>query len=485
MLQCIGYRAHEARGRDAPLDQQPIESEQDPSLNTSLHAAAALDRLRTALRESPPLVWSFLYFFFLLTGYYVLRPIRDAVAASNDPSAIFPRWVVDWFASHGIALGEYQVQVLFMGTFACMLLLQPLHGALVSRFRRRVFLPLMYVLFIACLLGFYVAFRAEMAGRGAVFFIWVAVFNLYAVSVFWSFMSDIYANDEARGLYGYIAAGGTLGGLLGPEITARLVERVGVSNMLLVSVGFLSLCIFCILKLGAWARLREQERSGRVDEEAMGGSVLEGLKRIVTDPLLRWMAVLMFFGVGVGTLLYNEQNSIVRAMTLGDPAAAEVATQFFSRLDRWINWLVLLIQVFVTRALMKRYGVAPLMLGPAVAILLGFTLLTASPLPMLVAMVQVMTRAAEFSLGKPARETIYTKVDAESRYKAKAAIDTVVYRGGDVVFAWVHKGFAAFGSHVVFLAGMGVAAGMTFGAWKVVREQRKLPAAPHVEGRAT
>ena len=438
----------------------------------------ALGRLRASLRQSPPLLWSFLYFFFLLTGYYVLRPIRDAVAASNDPATVFPRWLVDWFGGHGIPLGEYQVQVLFMGTFACMLLLQPLHGALVSRFRRRVFLPLLYALFIACLIGFYWAFRAEISGRGAAFFIWVAVFNLYAVSVFWSFMSDIYGDDQARGVYGYIAAGGTMGGLLGPEITTRLVERLGVSNMLLVSIAFLSLCILCIYRLNRWARAREQQRSGRSDEQVIGGGVLDGLKRIATDPLLRWMAVLMFFGVGVGTLLYNEQNTIVRAMTLGDPAAAEVATRFFSRIDRWINWLVLLIQVFVTRALLKRYGVAPLMLGPAIAILFGFAVLTASPLPMLVAMVQVMTRAAEFSLGKPARETIYTKVDAESRYKAKAAIDTVVYRGGDVTFAWVYKGLAAFGSQMVFLVGMGVAAGMALGAWKVIREQRKLPAQP-------
>jgi AAA family ATP:ADP antiporter len=136
------------------------------------------------------------------------------------------------------------------------------------------------------------------------------------------------------------------------------------------------------------------------------------------------------------------------------------------------------VQVFVTRPLLTRFGVAPALLIPAFAILAGFAVLTASPLPLFVAMVQIATRAGEFSLSKPARETIYTRVDRESRYKAKAAIDTAVYRGGDVTFVWVHKGLAAFGSSVVFGAGLLVAAGMTFGAWRLIREQARLPSRP-------
>jgi ATP:ADP antiporter, AAA family len=441
--------------------------------------AGRFDHLRGALREFPPLLWSFLYFFFLLTAYYVMRPVRDAMGASNDPNAVFPPALVDWFAGFGLALGEYQLQALFTGTFLIMLALQPLYGALVSRFPRRVFLPVVYLLFMACLAGFYFAFKGGMPGRGGAFFIWVAVFNLFAVSVFWSFMADIYTDREARRLYGFIAAGGTLGGLLGPELTSRLVATVGVANMLLVSMFFLGLCLVCIMRLVPWARRREQARGdGSQAEQAMGGGVLEGLRRIATDPLLRAMAMLMFFGVGVGTLLYNEQNTIVREMTVGNPAAAEQATAFFSTIDKWINWVVLAVQLFLTRTLMTRFGVAPLLLGPALAILAGFCVLTASPLPMLVAVVQVMTRAAEFSLGKPARDTIYTRVDREARYKAKAAIDTVVYRGSDLFFAWAHKGLAIFGSVAVFATGIAVASAMTLGAWRLIKEQARLPQEP-------
>jgi AAA family ATP:ADP antiporter len=429
-----------------------------------------LARLRAAMREFPPLLWSFLYFFFLLTGYYVLRPVRDAMGATADVEAVFAPSMIAWFAQRGIAIGEFTLQALFTGTFICMLALQPVYGWLVSRFPRRVFLPAVYLLFMLCLAGFYVAFQRELPGRGALFFIFTAVFNLFAVSVFWSFMADLYSNAEARQVYGYIGAGGTLGGLTGPWLTKTLVLGLGVANMMWVSIACLALCLVCILRLGEWARQVELVR-GRSQDDAMGGRILEGLRLIARDPLLRALAVLMFFGVGVGTLLYNQQREIAQQF-----AGDAFRTRFYSNLDLWINLLSLLIQVFLTRRILIRWGVVPALMIPALAILAGYAMLAASPLPILVAVVQIGTRAGEFSLGKPARETIYTRVDRQSRYKAKAAIDTVVYRGGDLTFAWVHKGLSVFGSRVVFGGGVLVAAAMTLAAWRVGREQAKLPA---------
>jgi AAA family ATP:ADP antiporter len=436
--------------------------------------AGRFDHLRGALREFPPLIWSFLYFFFLLTGYYVLRPVRDAMGASADVEAVFPRALVDWASTRGWILGDLTLQLLFTGTFVAMVLLQPAYGALVSRYPRRVFLPVLYAIFIACLFGFYVVFGQEIPGRGAAFFIWVAVFNLFAVSVFWSFMADIYSDIEARRLYGFIAAGGTAGGFLGPLITRALVHQIGVPNLLLVSASLLAVCVFCILRLGRWARLREQSRGQAGGEHAMGGSMLAGLRLLRDVPLLRAMAVLMFFGVGVGTLLYNEQAAIARLYYPGD----EARTAYYANIDLAINLLTIVVQVFLTRPLLVRYGVGPVLLLPAGAILVGFAALTASPLPLLVAAVQIATRAGEFSLSKPARETIYTRVDRETRYKAKAVIDTAVYRGGDLFFVWAHKFLAVFGSTAVFATGLAVAGAMTFGAWRLIREQAKLPSRP-------
>jgi len=467
----IGYLARLAacNGR-RPAQRRMTHATHDPNRRRGLRQV--LEQLGV---DSPALWWSLLYFFCLLTGYYVMRPVRDAMGASGDVAAVFPPAAVAWAQGLGIELREFTLQVLFTATFLCMVLLQPLYGALVSRFPRRVFLPVVYLAFIACLLGFHWLFDQQVPGRGALFFIWVAVFNLFAVTVFWSFMADVFDNAGARQVYGYIGAGGTIGALLGPVITRVLVEQTGVGNLLLVSAGFLGICLVCILRLRRYAVAREQARAAASGEEAMGGTVLAGLRLVWRDPLLRAMAMLMYFGVGVGTLLYNEQASIARRLL--DDASR---TAYYANLDLAINLLTIFVQVFLTRWLLRRFGLSPLLLGPAFAILLGFAVLAASPLPMLIWVVQVMTRACEFSLAKPARETIYTRVDREARYKAKAVIDTVVYRAGDLSFVWLHKLLSAFGPAAVFATGVAVAAGMTAGAWRLVRAQRALPDADPV-----
>jgi len=434
-------------------------------------ASGRIGRFRAALGESPPLLWSFLYFFCLLSGYYVLRPVREAMGASSDISTLFPPAMIAFFAERGIALKELQLQVLFTCTFLIMLVLQPVYGALVSRFPRRVFLPVVYGFFIATLLLFYVMFHLGVPGRGMAFFLWITVFNLFAVAVFWSFMADVYDNAEARRYYGYIGAAGTLGAFLGPFLTRMLVEQVGIANLMLVSAGFLVLCMVCILQLRQHAVRREAERKLASGEVPMGGQVLAGLKLIAREPLLRWMAVLTVFGVGVGTLLYNEQAAIVRQFY----PDAEQATAYYANIDLAVNALTLFVQLLVTRALLSRFGIAPALLIPGVAIIIGYAALAASPLPLMVAIVQVVTRASEFSLAKPGRETIYTRVGREWRYKAGAAIDTVVYRGGDLTFVWLHKFLSAFGSQVVFAVGLVVAGCMTAGALGVLREAKKLP----------
>ncbi|HVF35403.1 MAG TPA: MFS transporter, partial [Candidatus Saccharimonadia bacterium] len=209
--------------------------------------------------------WSFLYFFALLTGYYVIRPVRDAMGA------------------------VHRLELLFTATFVCMLLLTPVYGALVARFPRRVFLPVVYGFFIACLVGFYYAFDSDAPWRGPVFFVWVAVFNLFAVSVFWSYMADVFQNIQAKRLYGGIAAGGTIGGFLGPIITARFVEQVGVANLLLVSAALLGVCLLCIVALAPHARETERRRGEAGGERAMGGTILAGLRLIRDTPLLQAM----------------------------------------------------------------------------------------------------------------------------------------------------------------------------------------------------
>lgn len=434
-------------------------------------ASSRIGRLRSAMTESPPLLWAFVYFFCLLSGYYVLRPVREAMGASADVEAIFPPAMIGFFAERGVPLRDFTLQVLFTCTFLIMLALQPVYGWLVSRFPRRVFLPVVYGFFIATLLGFYVLFDSGVPGRGMAFFLWITVFNLFAVAVFWSFMADVFSNAEARAFYGYIGAAGTLGAFLGPILTRSLVERIGIANLMLVSAGFLAMCVVCLLRLRLWAVAREQARGVVTGEVAMGGEVLAGLKLVLREPLLRWMALMVIGGVGVGTLLYNEQAAIVRR-AYTDPAAA---TAFYATLDLAVNALTLVVQLLVTRGLLSRFGIAPALLIPGCAIIVGFSVLAASPLPLIVAVVQVVTRASEFSLAKPARETIYTRVGREWRYKAGAAIDTVIYRGADLSFVWLHKPLSLIGSSAVFGAGALVAAAMTFSVLRLLRQEKQLP----------
>lgn len=440
-------------------------------------ASGRIERFRAALGESPPLLWSFLYFFCLLSGYYVLRPARDAMGASSDVAAVFPPVLIAFFAERGIPLKDLVLQVLSTCTFLLILLAQPLYGALVSRFPRRVFLPALFGVFIACLFGFYALFNSDIAGRGMAFFLWVTVFNVFSVSVFWAFMADVFSSTDARKYYGYIGAAGTIGAFTGPIITRALAEQVGLANLMLVSAGFLAVCMLCILRLRRWAVQREATL-GRDNESAMGGDILAGLKLIAREPLLRWLAVMVFLGVGVGQLLYNQQAEIARSGF----STAEARTAYYAGIDIAVNVLTLVVQLLFTRALLSRYGLLPVLMIPMVVLLLGFAVLTASPLPIVVGIVQVVTRSNEFSLLKPGRETIYTRVDRQWRYKAGAAIDTAFYRGGEISFSWIYKALSMFGAHVVFGVGLIVAGLMTTSVWRLLREERKLPDdAPHEE----
>lgn len=404
--------------------------------------------------EVAPAAWAFLYFFALLTGYYVLRPVRDALGAAG------------------------QLQWLFTGTFVCMLLLTPVYGGIVARYPRRVFLPAVYGFFIACLLTFFALFQLfpHAFWLTATFFIWVAVFNLFAVSVFWSFMSDIFEQAQAKRLYGPIAAGGTVGGFVGPTITGLAVQTVGVANLFLISAGLLGLALIAILRLVPWARQMEQRRGAADGDVAIGGSSVAGAKLVARSPFLFAMVLLMYFGVGVGTLLYNEQAAITREL-FTDAAAR---TAYYARIDFAINSLSLVLQAAITRALLTRYGVKPLLLIPAAAMIIGFSALTGSPTPLLLAGVQVVTRAGNFGMIQPGRESLFTRVDRESRYKAKNFIDTVVYRAGDLTFVWLHTALVAVGVGHSGIAALGacVAAVFALASWRVIATQPKVEAAP-------
>jgi AAA family ATP:ADP antiporter len=379
--------------------------------------------------EWGPLLWSFAYFFCLLCSYYILRPLRDEM---------------------GIIGGVENLQWLFTATFVVMLAIVPLFGRVSARYPRRKLLPGIYLFFILNLLLFYLLFSLQedqsWSARG--FFIWLSVFNLFVVSVFWSFMADLFSNAQGKRLFGMIAAGGSLGAVTGPALTAGLSTLLGTTNLLLVSALFLCLALLCIARLLHYGHAH----SGMGGEAALGGDILGGIKNTVGSRYLLGIALFIWLYTTLSTFLYFEQAHIVKA-AFADSAER---TSLFAGIDLLVNLLTILIQTVVTGQVMRRLGVAVALAAIPALLALGFMILALAPvLPVLIA-TQIVRRAGNYALTKPAREVLFTVVDRESKYKAKNFIDTVVYRGGDAIAGWLFAGLKTLGLGLAGIAWLAV-----------------------------
>ena len=354
------------------------------------------------------MLWSFAYFFCLLASYYILRPLRDEM---------------------GVAGGVRNLQWLFTGTFVVMLAAVPVYGALVARLRRRVFIPLVYHFFVINLAMFWVllALDIERQTVARVFFIWISVFVLFAVSVFWSFMADVWRSEQGKRLYGFIAAGGSAGALAGPAITIGLAGTIGATNLLIVAAVLLEVAVLCARKLEV------EKESSSEKQAAVGGGAIDGILMVLRSPYIAgitlWVGLLSI----AATFLYFEQAAIVAAAS-DDPA---VRTRIFATVDLSVGILTLLLQFVATGKLIHRFGV-----GPALALLplvfaVGFVVLAVSPVLAVVIAFQALQRTANFAISNPAREVLFTVVERDEKYKAKNVIDIVAVRGADAAGGWL------------------------------------------------
>ncbi len=386
--------------------------------------------------EVRALLLSFAYFFCLLCSYYILRPVREEM---------------------GIAGGVRNLQWVFAGTFLAMIAAVPIFGAAVARFPRKKLLPLVYYFFITHIVIFYLLFltNSHIAYVAPAFFIWVSVFSLFVVSVFWSFMADLFTNEQARRLFGFIAAGGSAGAVVGSSVTAFLVLRIGLANLLLISALLLGGAVVCIHRLIRWA-----DRIGRADsapvavegasaqsgpespgEAAIGGGILAGVKLVFRSPYLLGICLYILFFTTLSTFLYFEQAHIVRN-AFDDPVKR---TALFAAMNLGVNLLTLATQLFLTGRLVAGLGVpVTLALLPGL-VMIGFGGLGLFPILGMLVAFQVVRRAGNFAIARPAREILFTVVGREEKYKSKNFIDTVVYRGGDAVSGWVFAGLSGMG----------------------------------------
>jgi AAA family ATP:ADP antiporter len=378
--------------------------------------------------EMRALGWSWLYIFSVLSSYYILRPIRDEM---------------------GVAGGVENLQWLFTGTLLGMIAVNPPFAALVAKLPRRRFIALTYRFFIANLLLFglllHLASGAQNIWVGRVFFIWASVFNLFVVSVFWAVMVDVFDNEQGKRLFGFIAAGATLGGIVGSSLTAAFATAVPPTYLLLISALLLELAIFGVRRLSRLSEALHRRPAGRDEEQPIGGSVLSGVTHVFSSPYLANVGVYILLFTITSTFLYFQQAEIARQSFVDRGAR----TAFFARVDLWVNILTLGAQLFMTARLLRAIGVAlTLAMLPALSAV-GFGGLALAPIMVVLVAYQVLRRAGNFAFARPTREVLFTVVPREDRYKAKSFLDTVIYRTGDQLGAW---GYAGLG-----FAGLGIA----------------------------
>jgi len=391
-----------------------------------------LDRILALVVEVKPgerraLLWSFAYFFLILATYYVLRPLRD---------------------NAGITGGTRALPWLFTGTFFVMLAAAPLYGWVVARLPRRRFIPLVYHFFTANILIFWLLLTIGIGQQivSQIFFVWLTVFSLFAVSVFWSYLADLWRSDQGKRLYGFIAAGGSLGALAGPLLTRSLVDVLGPVNLFLLSALMLEGALFCAARLGhATSGFAQTTQS----PPAIGGSAFEGLKAVLRSPYLGGIATWVGLLSLGGTVLYLLQAEVVSGATQD---AAE-RTRIFATIDLWVGALQIVLQLVLTGRLIKRFGTGPAVAFVPLVFAFGFSVLAALPALMLVMTFQAAQRVANFAVSNPAREVLFTAADREDKYKAKNVIDGVVFRGADMVSSWIfHLLYAVMGLTVPILA---------------------------------
>jgi AAA family ATP:ADP antiporter len=425
--------------------------------------------------EMPSIAWSLLYFFSLLASTFVLRPLRDSMGLNGGPD---------------------KYPMLFTGTLVAMVVVSPLFALLVTKLPRKRFIPIVYRVSMGCLLAFWLWLKLSPGSlklaAAYTFFVWFSVFNLFVVAVYRGFMADIWRLDQAKRLFGFIGVGGTLGALAGSMIATLLAKPIGSTNLIFISIVLLEIAVFSVRRLVAIHRIdaAPPERNTTPAAAISTSDMWRGLKLIVSQSYLRWIASYTFLYGLIGTFLYYQQGKLVD-LTIHDH---DVRTQYFGKIEFSVQLGTVLIQLLLTARLIRWFGITfALISQPVIAVLgwialslamlygtwlgtHGFTVGQLAPELAVLAGVQILLRISNFATAQPAREALYTVVEREVKYKSKSFIDTFVYRLGDCLGAWAFIGIqtvvaslTAIAFLTIPIAGVWVFVGRTLG-----RKQREL-----------
>ncbi len=425
-----------------------------------------MKRLLAKIVDVRPNEWralwlAFLFFFVVLAGYYVIRPIRDNIGATYYENL--------WW--------------MFSVVLVIMIIANALFSAIVARMPRRKFIPIAYRFFILNLVIFFLLMRyvprQKQAWVDGSFFVWVSVFNLFATAIFWSFMTDLFTTEQGKRLFGFIAVGGSLGGIIGPIITTSLVHYVSTGVLLLICAGMLELAAQSIRFFPAEFRRDGGNGSdGTSAEKPIGGRFWDGVTHICKSPYLLGLFLFILLYTLTSTWTYLQQSGLTKAGIVDKTAR----TAFFAKLDLTSNTLTLLLQVFLTGRLMKSFGVTVTLLFMPVLSLFGFVAIGVAPVISVLATFQIARRASTFAFMRPAREVLFTVLKREDKYKAKSFIDTFGYRCGDQLGSWSYGGLEHllhFSLSTISYLGVPVVAGWcVLGAWLGHKQRQLTQAGP-------
>jgi AAA family ATP:ADP antiporter len=385
--------------------------------------------------ETKAVVVSFVYFALLMGSYFIVRPVRDAM---------------------GTVYGVGSLQELYTGTFAASFLLAPAYAWLASRIRLSTFLPWVYGFIAVTMVVFFGLFetveRQQDRWVAALFFVWVSTFNVLIISVFWSLMADTFSRSQAKRLFGFVAAGGTVGTIGGPALAASLVDAVGTNALMLISAAGFTITAWLVRVLD-----REKRRLGATGEgqrttldRTLAGNPFEGFTLLFRSRYLLMIALFILLMTTISTIIYFQLGDLISKTF----ESREARTRAYAMIDLAVNGSTVFLQLFGTGRLIERYGVAAgLLLNPAIMVV-AFVAVAFSPVLLVLGSIQVVRRFAEYAIAKPSREMLFTVVDQESKYKAKNVIDTVVYRFGDVTSAWLSAAVLPFGVGGLAVAGI-------------------------------
>ncbi len=386
---------------------------------TSLHRL--INRLiKVTPQELPAAALSFVFAFTLMAAYYVLRPVRDAMSSDWTDAELSWLWTLNFFISAGAVL---------------------LYGAVVSRIELKKLVPGIYIFFSGSFLLFYLATRwlDDSGFIDKAFYVWVSFFALFHISVFWSFMSDIYSRAQSLRLFGLFGAGASIGAVLGPTLPVLLGNSIGVYKLLLIAalmLLFIIPIIFYLEKTRASLPADSHEMPVANSLQSIGGNFFDGFIDFLSHRFL--------LGIGLFILLYTMMSTFVYFELKNVMVEYDRATraQYWGMMDLIVNSLAILTALFATGRLATHFGLAITLALVPVLMVFGWVAVAVAPgLAILVAL-QIIRRAGNYAITRPGREMLFTGVERETRFKTKPVIDIVVYRGGDVVAGWTYTGLA-------------------------------------------